>query len=159
MKEYRIALGSDHAGYDLKNELLEHIKSQGYEIMDFGCFSTDTVDYPLIGKNVAQAIIDNTYDLGILVCGTGVGMSIVANKIAGIRAVVCSEPFSAKASREHNATNVLTLGARVVGTDLAKLIVDSWLAAKPQGGRHARRVDMITDLEGKYDIGKIKIEL
>ncbi len=149
MNKFRIAIGSDHAGFEMKNELTEYIQSLGHEAMDFGCYSKDSVDYPLIGKAVTKAIKDGAYDLGILVCGTGVGMSIIANKVAGIRAVVCSDPFSAIASREHNETNVLCLGARVLGADLAKLIISSWLTAKPQGGRHAIRVQMIKDLENE----------
>jgi len=131
----------------LKNEIKEHLECLSVECVDYGTHSADRTDYPLYAAQVAQAVADGTCDRGILVCGTGVGMSIAANKVHGIRAVVCSEPYSAKLSREHNNTNVLCLGARVVGPELAKMIVDAWLNAQYEGGRHQRRLDQIASLE------------
>jgi len=138
----KIAFGCDHAATQLKQELIKFVEDLGHSAKDFGTFTQERADYPEYGKKAAQAILDGECNLGILICGTGVGMSIVANKIKGIRAVVCTEPFSAKLSREHNNTNVLCLGARVVGNELAQMIVKIWLLAEFQGGRHAERVAM-----------------
>ena len=127
----------------MKNTLIDLSKSLGFSVEDLGTYSSDRVDYPDYGFKLANTIADGDADLGILICGTGVGMSIVANKVKGIRACVCSEPFSAQMSREHNNANVLCIGARVVGEDLAKLIVSTWLEAEFQGGRHETRVNKI----------------
>ena len=137
-----IAFGCDHSAFGLKQEIIKFTESLGHSVKDFGTFSEERADYPEYAKKAAKAIIDGECNLGILVCGTGVGMSITANKVKGIRAVVCSEPFSAKLSREHNNTNILCLGARVVGPELAKMIVEIWLSAEFQGGRHSDRVEM-----------------
>lgn len=142
-----IVIGSDHIGYDLKQIIIEHLTKKGHTIEDIGPHSSEIVDYPTYGKKVARHVAENDSTLGILICGTGVGISITANKIKGIRAVVCSEPYSAKLSRQHNNTNILSLGARVIGNELAKMIVDEWLAASFDGGRHATRVNMICNLE------------
>jgi len=139
----RLVFACDHAGVDLKNTLIDLSKSLGFSVEDLGTYSSDRVDYPDYGFKLANTIADGDADLGILICGTGVGMSIVANKVKGIRACVCSEPFSAQMSREHNNANVLCIGARVVGEDLAKLIVSTWLEAEFQGGRHETRVNKI----------------
>ncbi|MBR3802163.1 MAG: ribose 5-phosphate isomerase B [Clostridia bacterium] len=139
----QIAIGCDHVGFELKTHIIEHLQSKGYSIKDFGTHSTERTDYPLFGKAVAEAVTSGECEKGILVCGTGVGISIAANKVKGIRAVVCSEPYSALLSRQHNDTNILALGSRVVGRDLALMIVDSWLGGEFEGGRHQRRVDMI----------------
>lgn len=138
-----IAIGNDHVGVDLKNQVSEHLKSKGYTVINAGTDSYENCDYPVYGKKVANMIISGEADLGILICGTGVGISLAANKIHGIRAVVCSDPYTAKLSREHNNTNILAFGARVVGLDLAKMIVDCWLNAEFESGRHKRRVDML----------------
>src|SRR5215211_6204913 len=119
----RIAIGIDHVGHPLKEEIMKYLDELGYSYQDFGAHSTERTDYPLFAKDVTSAITSNQADLGILICGTGVGMSITANKVKGIRAVVCSEPYSAMLSRQHNNTNVLTLGSRVIGSELARMIV------------------------------------
>lgn len=139
----QIAIGCDHVGFELKTHIIEHLQSKGYGIKDFGTHSTERTDYPLFAKAVADAVTKGECEKGILVCGTGVGISIAANKVKGVRAVVCSEPYSALLSRAHNDTNILALGARVVGRDLALMIVDIWLGGEFEGGRHQRRVDML----------------
>ena len=143
----KIAIGSDHVGYELKGKVIAHLKEKGIEVKDFGTNSTERTDYPIYGEAVANAVASKEFDKGILICGTGVGISLAANKVNGIRAVVCSEPYSALLSRQHNDTNILAFGARVVGLDLALMIVDTWLSGVYEGGRHARRVQMISDIE------------
>ncbi len=142
-----IAMGNDHSAVELKQEIKAYVEGKGYQVVDFGTNSTESCDYPVYGEKVGRAVAAGEADLGILICGTGVGISLAANKIKGIRACVCSEPFSAKLSRMHNNTNILAFGARVVGSELAKMIVDQWLEAEFEGGRHQRRVDMLTRLE------------
>lgn len=147
----KIGFGSDHAAVELKNCLLEHMKERGFECVDFGAASPeDKVDYPIPGRKVAEAIAWGEIDKGVLVCGTGVGISLAANKVPGIRAGVCSEPYTAKMIVEHNNCQILAMGARVVGTELAKLICDTFFDAQFQGGRHACRVDLITQVERDY---------
>lgn len=146
----RIALGSDHGGFLLKNEIKKHLEQKGIEFEDLGCFSTEPVDYPDIGQAVGEAVVRGEFDRGIICCGTGIGISISANKVPGIRAALCGDCFSAKASREHNDANVLALGERVIGVELAKMIVDTWLISEFQGGRHGRRVGKIAKIEEKY---------
>lgn len=146
----KIAIGSDHAGFMLKSEIIKHIKDQGYEVKDFGCYSTASVDYPEFGQAVAEAVAKGECDRGIVCCGTGIGISIAANKVPGIRAALCSDCFSAKASREHNNANILALGERVIGIGLAKMITDIWLTTEFSGGRHSGRVDKLTEIECKY---------
>ena len=143
----KIALGSDHAGYLLKEQIKNYLDSRLIEYEDFGTFSEESTDYPRYAELVAKAILNYGFDRGILICGTGIGMSIAANKFPGIRAVVCSEPFSAILSKRHNNSNVLCVGARVVGTGLAMLITEGWLNAAYEGGRHERRLGMITRME------------
>lgn len=143
----KIAMGSDHVGYDMKLEIQKYLEEKGIECMDFGPFNTERVDYPDYSVKVASVVVSGEYDKGILICGTGIGISIAANKVKGIRAVVCSEPYSALLSRQHNDTNVLAFGARVVGLDLAKMIVDNWLIGEYEGGRHQARVDKIANIE------------
>ncbi len=143
----KIAIGCDHVGLELKPCIVEHLEKRGHTVQDFGTNSYERTDYPIYGKAVAEAVASGACEKGIVLCGTGVGISIAANKIHGIRAVVCSEPYSALLSRRHNDTNVLALGARVVGSALALMIVDAWLAGKYEGGRHAKRVDMLTELD------------
>ena len=139
----KIAIGCDHVGYELKPIIVEHLKTRGIEVVDYGTNDIERTDYPVYGRSVAEAVAEKNVAGGILICGTGVGISIVANKIKGIRAVVCSEPYSAKLSKEHNDTNILALGARVIGSEMAKMIVDAWLDAEFEGGRHKARVSMI----------------
>ena len=143
----RVVLGADHGGYELKEAIRSHLENQGLEVKDLGTNSSASVDYPRYGFAVGEAIINGEADLGIAVCGTGLGISIAANKIPGIRAAVCTETFSARMAREHNNANVLALGGRVVGVGLAIDIVDIFLKTEFSGGRHARRVDLITDIE------------
>lgn len=143
----KIAIGCDHVGIILKSEVTEHLKSKGITVIDKGAYEDVRTDYPVYGKAVAEAVVAGEADLGIVFCGSGVGISIAANKVNGIRAVVCSEPYSAKLSREHNNTNVLSFGTRVIGSELAKMIIDAWLEAEFQGERHQKRVEMITAIE------------
>ncbi len=143
MENLRIAIGSDHGGYEYKEQIVSHLKEKGYECVDVGTYSTDSCDYPIIAKTVTTKITTGEADRGILICGTGIGMSIVANKVKGIRAALCGDTFSARASRAHNNSNVLCLGERVIGINLAMDIVDIWLESKFEGGRHQRRVDMM----------------
>lgn len=143
MENLRIAIGSDHGGYEYKEQIVSHLKEKGYECVDLGTYSTDSCDYPVIARAVTTKITTGEADRGILICGTGIGMSIVANKVKGIRAALCGDTFSARASRAHNNSNVLCLGERVIGINLAMDIVDIWLESKFEGGRHQRRVDMM----------------
>lgn len=143
----KIAMGNDHAAVEMKQEIMAYLQEKGYEVLNLGTDSSESCDYPLYGEKVGQAVAGGEADLGIAICGTGIGISLAANKVPGIRAAVCSEPYSAKLSRMHNDTNVLCFGARVVGTELAKMIVDEWLSAEFLGGRHQRRVDMIMAIE------------
>lgn len=147
-----LALGSDHVGLSLKEEIKKFLDEKGIEYKDYGCYSKERTDYPIYGQKVANAIIKGECEKGLLFCGTGVGISLAANKVDGIRAVVCSDCYSASLSRQHNDTNILALGARVVGVGLAKMIVDCWLNAKFEGGRHLRRVQMIKDIEEGKDL-------
>lgn len=142
-----IALGSDHVGIELKEKIMEYLNEEGIEYKDYGCYTNERIDYPKYGFAVANAIKSGECEKGMIFCGSGIGISIAANKVDGIRAVVCSEPYSAKLSKEHNNTNILALGARVVGQELAKMIVSEWLNAKFEGGRHQNRIDMITKIE------------
>ena len=140
----KIAIGADHGGYDYKEEILGLLQSKGYEVKDFGTFSKDSCDYPVIAKAVAKDVAAGNFDRGILICGTGIGMSIVANKVKGIRAALCSDTFSARATREHNNSNILCLGARVIGNKLAEDIVKIWLETPfSNEERHLRRIGMI----------------
>jgi ribose 5-phosphate isomerase B len=146
-----LAIASDHAGYDLKREIIGHLKEINVPFEDFGtCDCTTSVDYPDFGLKVAEAVASGTHDRGIIICGTGIGISIAANKVPGIRAAVCTDTYMARMSREHNDANVLALGARVLGVGLAVDIVDAWLNASFPGGRHKRRVDKFTEIEKKY---------
>ncbi len=141
-----IAIGCDHAGYDLKSDIIGHLSQKGYQIIDIGCNGEPT-DYPAIAEMVAREVTGGTCEKGILICGTGIGMSIAANKIKGIRAALCSEEYSAKYTRLHNDANILCMGARTIGSGLAIEIVDIFLNTEFEGGRHQRRVDLITDME------------
>jgi ribose 5-phosphate isomerase B len=141
-----IALGSDQAGYELKQVIIKHLEERGLEYKDYGSYSADSVDYPVYGKKVAHAVADGECDRGILICGTGIGISIAANKVKGIRAALCSDCFSAEATRLHNDANILAFGARVVGAGLAVKIVDTFLDTPFSGvERHQRRIDMIEE--------------
>lgn len=150
-----IALGSDHIGIELKKIIIEMLDEKGIAYKDYGPYNTDKVNYPVYGFKAAHAVASGECDRGIIFCGTGVGISIAANKVKGVRCVVCSEPYSALLSREHNDTNMLSLGSRVVGGELAKMIVTTWLGGKFEGGRHADRIALFTEIE---QTGEIKGE-
>jgi ribose 5-phosphate isomerase B len=143
----RIAIGCDHRGLNLKKVIAGLLSEERHSYEDFGCYDTASVDYPDIGGRVAQAVAEGRFDHGILVCSTGIGMSMVANKVPGVRAALCHDIFSARRSREHNDANVLCLGEWVVGEGLAREIVSAYLGAQFQGGRHAQRLEKVRDWE------------
>ncbi len=145
----RLAIGADHAGLELKSEVTAHLKALGHEVEDLGTYDKASIDYPDYAEKVATGVSSGVFELGFLVCGSGQGMCMAANKIQGVRAAVCSDTFSAHAVREHNNANVLCLGQRVVGAGLALEIVDAFLNAEFEGGRHSRRVGKIMELEGR----------
>lgn len=143
-----IAVGSDHAGFNLKTEIVSWLQAMNYQVLDFGCDDAHTsVDYPLFGEKVARAVINDEATYGVLVCGTGIGMSITANKIPGIRAALCGETFSARASRAHNDANILVLGSRVTGSGLAREVLEVFLQSNFEAGRHEQRLNLIKKLE------------
>ena len=143
----KIAMGNDHTGIELKNIIKEFVEGKGYEVIDLGTNAPESCDYPVYGEKVGRAVADGEADLGIAICGTGVGISLACNKVKGIRCCVCSEPYTAKLSRMHNDSNVLAFGARVIGVEMAKMITEEWLNAEYEGGRHQRRVDQVMDIE------------
>lgn len=143
----KIAIGNDHTALEMKGEIKKFLEEKGYEVIDYGTNSTESCDYPVYGEKVANAVAAGEADLGIAICGTGVGISLACNKVNGIRCCVCSEPYTAKLSRMHNNSNVLAFGARVIGTEMAKMITEEWLSAEYEGGRHQRRVDQVMDIE------------
>lgn len=147
-----IAVACDHAALDMKRDLLELLDEMGLEYHDYGTYSCESCDYPVYAARAARAVAGGECDRGLLICGTGVGISLAANKVKGIRCVTCSEPYSAEMSRRHNNANMLAIGARVVGTELARMIVRVWLTTDFEGGRHQRRVDMITALENGENV-------
>lgn len=149
----RMAMGADHAGVGLKEVLRRYLEERGVATIDFGTHNGDSVDYPHYAQKVAEAVTTGHAHHGLLVCGTGVGMGMAANKFRGVRAATVSEPASARLSREHNDANILCLGSRIVGVELAKQIVDAWLSASYQNGRHQRRLDQISDIEQTGKIG------
>lgn len=144
----KIGIGSDHGGYELKEIVKDFLEKEGIEYIDYGTNSRDSVDYPDYGKGVADAVVSKEVDRGIVICGTGIGISIAANKVKGIRCALCGDTYSARMSREHNNANMLALGARVLGVDLALEIVNAWLKSEFQGGRHEKRVNKISVIEG-----------
>lgn len=143
----KVAIGNDHAAVALKNEIMEYVQSLGHEVVNFGTDTNESCQYPEYGEKVANAVAAGEFDCGILICGTGVGISIAANKVNGIRAAVCSEPTTARLVKEHNNANIIAFGERIVGVELAKDIVKAYLSAEFLGGRHGIRVDMISDIE------------
>lgn len=143
----RVAIGSDHGGFRLKEEIKQLMSELNIQFHDFGTYTTESVDYPEISRDVAQAVAGDEFDRGIIICGTGIGVSIAANKIKGIRAALCHDVYSAQMSREHNDANVLTMGERVIGFGLARAVAEKWLTTEFAGGRHSRRVCQIADLE------------
>lgn len=144
-----IAIGSDHAGFALKQEVMKHLAEKGLEYKDYGTFTAESCDYPDFGEAVGRAVVSGECEKGILICGTGIGIGIAANKIDGVRCATCSDCFSADMARRHNNANILAFGARVVGAGLALMLVDTFLGTDFEGGRHARRVDKIMSLESK----------
>jgi len=143
----RVAIASDHVGLELKPIIIDYVQELGHEVKDFGPYNSERTDYPKYGEIVGKEVAKGNFDAGILICGTGVGISISANKVKGIRAVVCSEPYTAQLSKQHNNTNILAFGSRVIGSELAKMIVKAWLDAEFEGGRHSKRIDMISEIE------------
>jgi len=144
----RIAVGSDHAGYALKTRLFEHLQAAGHEVDDYGTSGEERVDYPRYGAAVARAVVGGRADLGVCICGTGIGISIAANKVSGARAAVVHDVTTARMARQHNRANVLCLGGRIVGEQVARDAVDVFLSTEPAGGRHDIRIRQIADLEG-----------
>ena len=145
-----LAIGSDHAAFSFKEEIKTYLNERGIQYKDFGCFSDERTDYPIYAEKVANAVVSGECEKGLLFCGTGIGISLAANKVPGIRAAACSDCYTAAMSRQHNNANVLAIGARVVGIDLAKMIIDTWLKAEFEGGRHAERVSLISKIEAKH---------
>ena len=144
-----IVIGCDHGAFELKTVLIEHLKSLGKEVVDCGCYDTNSVDYPDIAEKVCTEVKTGNYEFGILLCGTGIGISMAANKIDGIRCALLSNEFSARMTRQHNNANVIAMGGRVVGPELAKSIVNAYMSAEFEGGRHQARIDKIHALENK----------
>ncbi len=149
VENMKIGIGNDHSALELKAEIIEFLQEMGHEIVDYGTNSPESCDYPTYGEIVGHAVADGEVDCGVLICGTGLGISLAANKVKGIRAAVCSEPFTAKMAKQHNNCNILAFGARVIGAELAKMIVDAWLNTEFEGGRHNRRVNQIMEIEEK----------
>ncbi len=153
----KIGFGCDHTAIDLKKALMDHLAAKGYECVDYGAYDASVrIDYPVQGQKVAEAIKAGEVEKGVLICGTGIGISLAANKVPGIRAAVCSEPYSAMMTAKHNNSQIIAMGARVVGDEMAKMIVDSFFGTeyegdKPEGKRHADRVQLICDIEAKYN--------
>ncbi len=143
----KLVIGNDHASVDMKNEIMAYLQEKGYEVINIGTDETKSFNYPISGYKAARMVADGEVDGGIIICGTGLGISLAANKVDGIRCCVCSEPYTARMSRLHNNANMLAFGSRVVGAELAKMIVDTWLETEFEGGRHATRVDMIMEIQ------------
>ena len=143
----KIGIGNDHSALEMKAEIIDFLRERGCEVVDYGTNSTESCDYPVYGEKVARAVAAGEVDQGILICGTGLGISLAANKVKGIRAAVCSEPYTAMMARLHNDCNILAFGARVIGPEMAKMIVRTWLDTEFEGGRHQTRVGLITNVE------------
>jgi len=145
----KISMGCDHGGFGLKETIKAYLTEQGHEVKDFGCYNTDSCDYPELGAAAAKAVAGGECERGIVICTTGIGISISANKVKGIRCALCSEPLSAEMTRRHNDANMLAMGAGVIGANMAKKIVDVFLATEFEGGRHQRRIDKMMALENE----------
>ncbi len=143
----KIGIANDHTALEMKKDIIAYLESKGHEIVDYGTDSTESTDYPIWGEKVANAVASGEVEKGIAICGTGLGISLACNKVSGIRACVCSEPYTAKYSRLHNNCNIICFGARVIGIEMAKMIVDEFFGTEFEGGRHERRVNMIMDIE------------
>ena len=148
----KLAIGNDHVAVEMKNEIMKYLTDKGIEMINVGTDSTESFPYPVSGLKVAKMVVSGEVDGGILICGTGVGISLAANKVKGIRACVCSDPYTARLSKQHNNANIIAFGARVIGVETAKMIVDEWLNAEFEGGRHQTRVDMIMEIEATQDL-------
>ena len=148
----KIAIGNDHAALELKNHIVDYLVKEGHEVVNFGTDTPASTDYPIYGARVAHAVANGEGERGVVICGTGIGISISANKVKGIRCALCSEPVSAKLTRQHNDANVLAMGARIIGPAMAEEIVHTFLTTEFEGGRHSRRVDLITKLENGQTI-------
>ena len=146
-----ISIASDHGGYRLKEHIKAYLTAKGLNVLDCGCDSLESCDYPVFGKAAAQAVADGRCEYGIVICTTGIGISIAANKVHGIRCALCSDPLSAQLCREHNNANMLSMGAGIIGTNMAERIVDVFLNTEFQGGRHARRVGLVMDIEKEQE--------
>lgn len=143
----KLAVGNDHVAVEMKQQIVAFLNQKGIEVVDVGTNSTERFDYPISGYKVAKLVASGQVAGGVLICGTGVGISLAANKVKGIRACVCSEPYSARLSKQHNNSNIIAFGARVIGIETAKMIVEEWIAAEYEGGRHQKRIDMISEIE------------
>ncbi|MBR3357142.1 MAG: ribose 5-phosphate isomerase B [Solobacterium sp.] len=143
----KLVIGNDHTAVEMKNEIKAYLESKGHEVINVGTDTTDRFHYPVAGYKAAKLVASGEVDGGVLICGTGVGISLAANKVKGVRACVCSEPYTAKLSKMHNNSNIIAFGARVIGVELAKMIVDEWINAEYEGGRHAERVAMLSEIE------------
>lgn len=154
----KIAIGNDHVAIEMKKEIKAYLEEKGIEVIDVGTNSTERFHYPISGYKVAKMVVSGDVDCGILICGTGVGISLSANKVHGIRACVCSESYTAMLSKQHNNTNILAFGSRVVGIETAKMIVDHWLNAEYEGGRHQTRIDMISEIETTQGLKAVDVD-
>ena len=143
----KIAIGNDHAGYDMKLEIKKMLEEKGHEVIDYGHHSTDSCDFPVYGYKVAQSVASGETDCGVLICGTGIGISLAANKVKGIRCALCNDPVSARLTKQHNNANIISMGARIIGMETAKAVVSAWLDADFLGGKYQRRIDMLTAIE------------
>ena len=149
----KVGIGNDHAAVEMKMEIMQYLKDKGVEVVNVGTDTKDRFDYPIAGYKVGRLVAEGKVDGGVCICGTGVGISLAANKVKGVRACACSEAYSAEMSKRHNNANVICFGARVIGIETAKQIVDAWMNAEFEGGRHADRVAMITEIE---ETGKLR---
>lgn len=145
----KIGIANDHSAVEMKNELVSWLEENGYEVVNYGTDTNDSVDYPLYGEKLANAVTAGEVERGIAICGTGIGIGIACNKVRGIRCCSCSEPYSAEYSRRHNNANIVSIGARVIGIEMAKMIVNAFLTTEFEGGRHERRVDQLMDIEAR----------
>lgn len=145
----KIGIANDHSAVEMKNELVSWLEENGYEVINYGTDTSDSVDYPVYGEKLANAVVSGEVERGIAICGTGIGIGIACNKVRGIRCCSCSEPYSAEYSRRHNNANIVSIGARVIGIEMAKMIVNAFLTTEFEGGRHERRVNQLMDIEAR----------
>ncbi len=145
----KIGIANDHSAVEMKNELVSWLKENGYEVVNYGTDTSDSVDYPVYGEKLANAVVSGEVERGIAICGTGIGIGIACNKVRGIRCCSCSEPYSAEYSRRHNNANIVSIGARVIGIEMAKMIVNAFMTTEFEGGRHERRVNQLMDIEAR----------